>query len=92
MRDEHRCNERARGGAYRRRATERLLVLTLLSREERERWPRAELQRELSEISAEQFDSALERLSRDGLACVQADAAWAARPTRALDELDLICV
>jgi hypothetical protein len=34
----------------------------------------------------------LRGLATKGLACIEAEHAWASLPTRALDDLDMICI
>jgi hypothetical protein len=80
------------GGGGERRAIERLLVFALLRGDHVERWSRAELEYELAGTLAEDVEGALRGLAAKELACVEAEHAWASRPTRALDDLDMICI
>lgn len=79
-------------GARERRTIERLLVLALLRSDHAERWSQAELERELAGALAEGVEAALRGLAAKELACVEAGHAWASWPTRALDDLDMICI
>jgi hypothetical protein len=94
MQGERRDDEHARtsAGARERRAIERLLVLALLRGDHVERWSQAELERELAGTLAREVQAALRGLASKGLACVEAGHAWASLPTRALDDLDMICI
>jgi hypothetical protein len=74
------------------RVAERLLVLALLRRDHVERWSRAELEDELAGIPAHVTASALRGVTSRGMAALERSGAWAAEPTRALDELDMICI
>jgi hypothetical protein len=78
--------------ARERRAVERLLVLALLRSDHVERWSQAELERELAGTLAREVDAALRGLASKGLARVEAGYASASLPTRALDDLDMICI
>lgn len=75
---------------------ERAIVLQLL-RDDRERiWSRAQLRAELeadqSELGREAVEEALGRLEGEGVLDMSAEAAWAAKAVRRLDELGLISV
>jgi hypothetical protein len=83
---------RSSAGAHERRAVERLLVLALLRSDHVERWSQAELERELAGTLAREVEAALRGLATKGLACIEAEHAWASLPTRALDDLDMICI
>ena len=83
---------RAGADARERRAAERLLVLALLRSDHVERWSRAELEHELGGALAQAVEAALRGLAAKQLACVEAGQAWASVPTRALDDLDMICI
>jgi hypothetical protein len=80
-------------GVHQRRAVERLLVLELLRSDHVERWSRAELEQELAGALAQEVEAALRGLAAKQLACVEEDGhARASLPTRALDDLDMICI
>jgi hypothetical protein len=83
---------RGSAGAHERRVAERLLVLALLRSDHVERWSQAELEHELAGALAREVEPALRGLVSKELACVEAGHAWASLPTRALDDLDMICV
>jgi hypothetical protein len=78
--------------ARERRAVERLLVLALLRSDHAERWSQAELEHELADALARDVEAALSGLAAKELACVEGGQAWASLPTRALDDLDMICI
>jgi hypothetical protein len=95
MQGEFRDEGRTRGGsaaAGERRAVERLLVLALLRGGHIERWSQTELEHELGGALAQEVEAALRGLAAKELACVEAGEAWASVPTRALDDLDMICI
>lgn len=78
--------------AHERRAVERLLVLALLRSDHIEQWSQAELEHELADTLAQEVQAALRGLASKQLACFEAGHAWASLPTRALDDLDMICI
>ncbi len=92
MAEMHGAEARIEPATQGQRVAERLLVLALLRRDHARRWSRAELQVELAGIPARVTESALAGLADRGVAAVERGDAWAAEPTRALDELDMICI
>jgi hypothetical protein len=93
MRGEFRDEGQTSGDAAReRRAVERLLVLALLRSDHVERWSQVELEHELAGTLAPEVEAALRGLAAKELACIEAEHVWASRPTRALDDLDMICI
>jgi hypothetical protein len=84
--------EHASAGAGERRALERLLVFALLRSDHVERWSQVELEHELAGTLARDVEAALSGLAAKRLACVEGGQVWASLPTRALDDLDMICV
>ncbi len=92
MSDTHGGDARTEPATQERRVAERLLVLALLRRDHVARWSRTELRDELAGIPTRVTDSALRGLASKGVASVERADAWAAEPTRALDELDMICI
>ena len=71
---------------------ERAIVLQILRDDHEERWPRAELAREISDFEPAVLDEALARLERDGVLHREGSSVWAARAARRLDELELISI
>ncbi len=92
MAEMHGAEARIEPATQGQRVAERLLVLALLRRDHARRWSRAELQVELAGIPARVTESALAGLADRCVAAVERGDAWAAEPTRALDELDMICI
>ena len=79
-------------GEHERRVAERLLVLTLLRRDHVGQWSQAELEHELAGALEREVEAALRGLASKQLARVEDGHAWASLPTRALDDLDMICI
>ncbi|MGH2855264.1 MAG: hypothetical protein ACRDLF_13850 [Solirubrobacteraceae bacterium] len=71
---------------------ERAIVLQILRDDHEERWPHAELAREVSDFEPAVLDRALGRLERDGVLHREGGSVRAARAARRLDELELIGV
>jgi DNA-binding HxlR family transcriptional regulator len=71
---------------------ERAIVLQILRDDHEERWPRAELAKEITDFEPTVLDEALGRLERDGVLHLQGDSVSAARAARRLDELELISI
>jgi hypothetical protein len=90
FRDEGHSGSNAAGREQ--RAVERLLVLALLRGDHVERWSQTELERELGDVLTQNVEAALRGLAAKGLARVEAGQVWASVPTRALDDLDMICI
>jgi hypothetical protein len=70
---------------------ERTIVLQLLREDRDRRWSRAELGAAI-DADAVAVETALGRLTEEGLLCMVEDTVWASRPARCLDGLGLICV
>jgi hypothetical protein len=86
------AEQAGRVGAREQRAAERLLVLALLRTDHVERWSQAELETELTGIASQAVETALRGLAAKGLAYAEGGHAWASLSTRALDDLDMICI
>jgi hypothetical protein len=71
---------------------ESLIVLALLRDDRSERWSRAELERELSDIPPAHIDAALSGLTARGVVCRDRDCAWASPCAKHLDALGMICI
>jgi hypothetical protein len=93
MSDEHGDEQQEEVGVrHERQGVESLVVLALLRDDRAERWSRAELERELSDIPPADVEAALSGLVSRGVVCVDGDRAWASRCVRHLDALGMICV
>lgn len=71
---------------------QRAIVLQLLRDDHPERWSRAELEREVSNIEPLDISDALARLNADGVVELEGEHAQASACARYLDALELICV
>ena len=69
---------------------ERAIVLQVLRDDHDERWPRAELGRELGDFEPAILELALERLECEGVLCLDGSDVRASRAARRLDALDLV--
>jgi hypothetical protein len=56
------------------------------------RWSRAELDVEISNVEPLDISDALARLDQDGIVRISGESAWASRAVRRLDELGLIAI
>jgi hypothetical protein len=72
--------------------TERAIILQLLRDDHDERWTRAELHVEASDMELSTLNSAFELLERHGIAVAQGEYVLASRCARHLDELGLVGV
>lgn len=70
---------------------ERTIVLQLLREDRDRRWSLAELGAAI-EADASAMETALGRLTEEGVLCLAKDAVWASHAARCLDRLGLICV
>jgi hypothetical protein len=70
---------------------ERTIVLQLLRDDRDRRWSRVELVAAI-EAEAPAVETALDRLSEEGVLCLVEEMVWASRTARCLDGLGLICV
>jgi len=71
---------------------QRALVLQLLRNDRPERWSRAELEREVSNIEPLDISDALAQLNAEGVVVLEAEQVQASACARYLDALELICV
>lgn len=74
------------------RRAERAVVLQILRDDHEERWSRAELAAEISDLKPAILDEALVRLEREGVLCLKGRFVSASRAARRLDELELIAI
>jgi hypothetical protein len=71
---------------------QRAIVLQLLREDHPERWSRAELEREVSNIKPLDISDALAQLNAEGVAVLEAEQVQASGCARYLDALELICI
>ena len=71
---------------------ERAIILQLLSDDHGERWSRAELEVEISNVDPLDISDALARLDQDGIVQISGESVSASRAVRRLDELGLIAI
>jgi hypothetical protein len=71
---------------------ERAIILQFLRDDHGERWSRAELEVEISNVEPLDISDALARLDQDGIAQISGDSVSASRAVRRLDELGLIAI
>jgi hypothetical protein len=71
---------------------ERAIILQFLRDDHGERWSRAELEVEISNVEPLDISDALARLDRDGIVQISGESVWASRAVRRLDELGLIAI
>ena len=71
---------------------QRAIVLQLLRDDHPERWSRAELEREVSNIKPLDISDALAQLNAEGVVVLEAEQVQASACARYLDALELICI
>jgi hypothetical protein len=71
---------------------ERAVILQFLRDDHEQRWSRAELEVEISNIEVLDISDALARLDQNGIVQISGESAWASRAVRRLDELGLIAI
>jgi hypothetical protein len=71
---------------------ERANILQFLRDDHGERWSRAELEVEISNVEPLDIGNALARLDRDGIVQISGESVGASRAVRRLDELGLIAI
>lgn len=85
-------NERSGYGSGSDEVAERAVLLQVLRNDHDERWSRAELEREIYDISPLAIGEALERLCEAGLVHLSGELVWAACCARHLDELGMVSI
>ncbi len=71
---------------------ERAIILQLLRDDHGDRWSRAELEVEISNVEPLDISDALARLDQDGIVQISGESVSASRVVRRLDELGLIAI
>lgn len=71
---------------------ERAIILQFLRDDHGNRWSRAELEVEISNVEPLDISDALARLDQDGIAQISGESVSASRAVRRLDELGLIAI
>jgi hypothetical protein len=71
---------------------ERVIILQFLRDDHGDRWSRAELEVEISNVEPLDISDALARLDQDRIVQISGESAWASRAVRRLDELGLIAI
>jgi hypothetical protein len=71
---------------------ERAIIPQFLRDDHGDRWLRAELEVEISNVEPLDISDALARLDRDGIVQISGASVWASRPVRRLDALGLIAI
>jgi len=71
---------------------ERAIILQLLRDDHWDRWSRAELEVEISNVEPLDIRDALARLDQDGIVQISGECVSASRAVRRLDELGLIAI
>ena len=70
----------------------RAIILQVLREDHGERWTRAELEREIYDISPLTLSDALERLRQEGVVHLDGEEVWASRCALYLDELGMVSI
>ena len=71
---------------------ERAIILQFLRDDHGDRWSRAELEVELSNLAPLDISDALARLDHDGIVQISGESVSASRAVRRLDDLGLIAI
>ena len=71
---------------------ERAIILQFLRDDHGDRWSRAELEVEISNVEPLDISDALARLGQDGIVQISGESVSASRAVRRLDELGLIAI
>ena len=71
---------------------ERAIILQFLRDDHGDRWSRAELEVEISNVEPLDISDALTSLDQDGIVQISGESVWASRAVRRLDELGLIAI
>jgi hypothetical protein len=71
---------------------ERAIILQVLRDDHGDRWSRAELEVEISNVEPLDISDALARLGQDGIVQISGESVSASRAVRRLDELGLIAI
>lgn len=71
---------------------ERAVILQFLRDDHGDRWSRAELELEISNVEPLDISDALARLDQDGIVQISGESVWASPAVRRLDELGLIAI
>jgi hypothetical protein len=71
---------------------ERAIILQFLRDDHGDRWSRAELKVEISNVEPLDIGDALARFDRDGIVQISGEFVWASLAVRRLDELGLIAI
>lgn len=71
---------------------ERAIILQFLRDDHGDRWSRAELEVEISNVEPLDISDTLARLDQDGIVQISGESIWASRAVRRLDELELIAI
>ncbi len=71
---------------------QRAITLQVLREDHGERWTRAELEREIYDVSPAAIGAALERLREEGVVHLDGEEVWASRCALHLDALGMVSI